>query len=375
LLRRFLVDARVLNPVLSQMVKTGCALGAGRPRRAGQLLVHLFGDRDWGTDSGDELLALLIPAQTAKEAGRALWERIAEPILAEPSTHLRWTDLGQPAIQLSWSMALARSLAQGLVDPKLIVSELEAEAERTRQFLPAMVRAGLELPPSWTPPSHEWEIMQADQIVMAFEVEAGPLAPLPVSLENSKRIGHRLVGGGDTSPNPAFSYLRDREGIDTSAHERVAWILMASASRLADEFATEWSIESKPEVVHCFYDLLLVLSADPIQHACTEGRSDPKGMVFSACMDGIHFVHFGDPSHRDLSTILELLAEKESCYMVSLMRASSDEFLSRAAMFVSFSMGIRDGIEGLRIQERLLRVLELAKDGLRPLIAGQLRTA
>jgi hypothetical protein len=377
LLRRVeVVDRRVLNTVIVEMVKTACALGAGRPHCACHLLAHLFGNRRWEAESTDELIALLVPPPAARDKGRSSWEVISDPALATSNSQVRWRDLGNSEIQLAWSAACSRGLARGLVAPELVSSELDHEQRGLKAVLPEMRQAGLDLPPDWAPPSCEQLFSQAEELVKGFELLAGPLPPIPPALEKSVRIRCRLHPDTDPPSNPPFDHLRTQGEVLTTRYESMATLLHQWARALAERFAGKWSIAANEDLVHFYYDLFLALSASALHESLAAGGGVPSKEVFSACLDGIHYVHFGQPSQRVVGRVLELLAAKDPCYLASFTSAGgANDLLYLASPCLQSSMGReRDAIVEERLRAELLGVLTLFKTDLLPLIERTLKS-
>jgi hypothetical protein len=99
--------------------------------------------------------------------------------------------------------------------------------------------------------------------------------------------------------------------------------------------------------VHFFYDLLLVQFLSEV----TQGTPDRE--MSSACLDGLHWAYFGEPSKADVPTLLDLEATGERCYYRTFIQKTD---LFRAAGFFQYSLEKRDvgdAIEGQAIMELL----------------------
>jgi hypothetical protein len=109
--------------------------------------------------------------------------------------------------------------------------------------------------------------------------------------------------------NLAFEYLQNKCSINIQVLSKAADIIYDCSCSSAKELAKLHSIQCNDNLVHFFYDLFLVLNS---------GLLSNDNETASACSDGIHWVYYGQPSNKVVSSLIQLWAEPETCFYNSL---------------------------------------------------------
>lgn len=146
--------------------------------------------------------------------------------------------------------------------------------------------------------------------------------------------------------NPPFAYIAEKFSLNCNVLSQSSDIIISASIASAKKFGEATAIDINKNLIHFFFDLLLCLSSNNF----ASNNND----ISSAIIDGIHFKYFGQPSQNKIGSSIELMAKKETCFLLSLIDLSKkDNFVRMVAIFAFYAgtNNILDATTGLTIAE------------------------
>jgi len=168
----------------------------------------------------------------------------------------------------------------------------------------------------------------------------------------------------DNNENPPFIYLKDEYSLKIDKFSEIADLLITAAMATAKRLEKESSYRANDYLVHYFYDLFLSLNSGLFQH-----DSD----IVSVIIDGIHFKYYGQPSHKIISSQIQLWAEKERCFLRSFFSIFKEEDYPRLLAIFAYYCISEDGLEateGLMLSKLILSLTEYISPKLKTKISN-----
>jgi len=161
-------------------------------------------------------------------------------------------------------------------------------------------------------------------------------------------------GAVEDNQNPPFQYLKNKYALSCNHFSESADYIIVVAIFSAKKFKQETSIEIDNQLIHFFFDLHLCLSSKLF-------APNYDTDISSAIISGIHFKYFGQPSQNKISTSLDLIATKETCYLDSLFDLfKQEDFALMLAAFAYFSATgeLVGAAAGLSISKTVLEIIK-----------------
>lgn len=146
--------------------------------------------------------------------------------------------------------------------------------------------------------------------------------------------------------NPPFAYLAEKYSFNCDVLSQSSDIIISASVASAKKFEETTAIDINKNLIHFFFDLLLCLSSNNF--------ADNNKDISSAIIDGIHFKYFGQPSQNKIGSSIELMAKKETCFLLSLFDLSKKDDFKRMTAIFAFYAGTNDMLgatTGLTIAE------------------------
>jgi hypothetical protein len=159
--------------------------------------------------------------------------------------------------------------------------------------------------------------------------------------------------------NPALHYLIDTYSLNVAPFSKVADLIIEVAIASALKLAEANSKKVNNNIIHFFYDLYLCLNSKLF--------SQDEGIA-SAIVDGMHIKYFGQPSLKVITSLFQLRAEKENCFLVSFFSiAKTPDFFRILGNFSAYylsneSVGVT---ECLFNSEVILEIIKHVSEKLR----------
>jgi hypothetical protein len=150
----------------------------------------------------------------------------------------------------------------------------------------------------------------------------------------------------EDNQNAPFAYLTEKYSLNCNVLSQSSDIILSASVASAKKFEETTAIEINENLVHFFFDLFLYLSSNNFANNNKE--------ISSAIIDGIHFKYFGQPSQNKITSSIELMAKKETCFLLSLFALSKKEDFKRMTAIFAFYTGTNDMLgasTGLTIAE------------------------
>jgi hypothetical protein len=135
--------------------------------------------------------------------------------------------------------------------------------------------------------------------------------------------------------NPPFVYLNDKYYLKIDNFSEIADLLNSAAMATAKQFEKESSYRASDYLVHYFFDLYLSLNS---------GLFHQESDIASAIIDGIHFKYYGQPSHKIISSQIQLWAEKERCFLNSIFSILKEDDYPRLLAIFAYYCISEDGL-------------------------------
>lgn len=120
--------------------------------------------------------------------------------------------------------------------------------------------------------------------------------------------------------NPAFHYLLKTFSLNITPFSKIADLIIEVAIASALNLAEVNSTKVNSEIIHFFYDLYICLNSKLFSQ---------DEDIASAIADGIHIKYFGEPSQKDITTLFQLEAENDYCFLVSFFSIAKTPNLFR----------------------------------------------
>lgn len=124
----------------------------------------------------------------------------------------------------------------------------------------------------------------------------------PVSLEPVKR-------------NLGLEYVQDKTGLDITAYRKIAHMVNDHACAAAEEFARFFGEKPTDQLVHYFHDMFIAVCILPNMRKLSADDD-----TASAIVDGIHFEFYENASPAVVESILQVLAEKPTCFFQTFVK-------------------------------------------------------
>jgi hypothetical protein len=191
--RKVIVQAKVIDLAVEQLLKIGVTLGAGQPKAALRLIADSF-DRDWTADSVRELVDFLnVDHLITANPERSPWQAIGLGFGEMGKEYIPWNWLGEPQLALHYTGWFTQALLWGILHAREARAALDADRRLLEERADLWKQQGLNISPDTWPSNNEEALRVCEELVSAFEVERRPLPKVSGALLEEPRIARALA--------------------------------------------------------------------------------------------------------------------------------------------------------------------------------------
>ena len=198
--KKHVVNAFLVNMTMSQLNRVGVILGFSSPEVALRLLTKGFSARDWANTSADYFKDDLDPMDdVSNNEGVPAWETLNPISGIRPSSvkqaegTIPWESLAEPQWEGNYTIGFYQSITWALIHPAEAEIQLTIDTNETLTGMKEAEQHGVEFEGEMPPSVADWAV-QTQEIVAAYESEAGDLPDIEPSLltlpEFSVRVKH-----------------------------------------------------------------------------------------------------------------------------------------------------------------------------------------
>ena len=187
------VDTRIADGAIDQMVDWSAALGACRPRLALKIIACMFHDKDWESENAPRILDFI-------NETRNLWDTLGNKAPHDIVTSIKLSkdfgkmikakDLNYNRIRTVFEQICLEGLLWGLANPDRFKTWYELQEKSFKERLPVCKNLGLAV--NAVPTLSEF-LRESEEILNGYETEIGPLPSIPLKLLNDVRALGREI--------------------------------------------------------------------------------------------------------------------------------------------------------------------------------------
>ncbi|AKL94977.1 hypothetical protein CACET_c15280 [Clostridium aceticum] len=157
----------------------------------------------------------------------------------------------------------------------------------------------------------------------------------------------------DDNKNPAFLYVKEKFGINIKSYSNVANIIYDCSFACSKQLADLNNLDINENLVHFLYDLLIVWNSGLI-------LSEDNDLT-SAILDGIHIKYFDQYSAIEIESIIQVIAEEETCYYKSFYSLLKQNNFNLIGFLAAYSLygDINECYGNLSIKHQLMEMLKM----------------
>ena len=201
LVKKYVVDSRVLEAAVRQTLQVAAGIGAGRPATALRVIASLF-RRDWSPAGVEDLMQVFdIEDRLKGQPEAAPWDAVSlmshsdgtggRIYFHESTPKVEWNDIWTEHAPL-FVAPFAALVGWALINPSEVDDAVATMIATYNSSAPEAITHGLDVRPESAWQSAEEYYTWCDEIVGLFETERQPLPSVPSALAGAIQFAHRF---------------------------------------------------------------------------------------------------------------------------------------------------------------------------------------